>query len=78
MKITTFVNNTHFLFIVADNFNEITHDIWEESDTTKHNDYSYDSFIVANWEVVTISNSTERCQSIVATHDKLVGLIFVF
>ena len=60
MQFATLVDNSHFLFIVGDNFDEVTHDVRKESHTTKHDHNGEDSFVVGNGEIVSISNRTQR------------------
>ena len=77
MKVTWFINDSHLLFIVWNNFYKITHDIGEESNTTKHDDNCHDTLKVWNGEVITVANGTKRRQGVIATHYKLHDLIFV-
>jgi hypothetical protein len=77
MQITTLVNNAHLLFIVADDLNEVTHDIRKESYTSKHNHNRNDSLVITDWIVVTITHCTECSKSVVATDNELMGLIFL-
>ena len=76
MQITTLINNSHFLFVVADNLNEVTHYIGEEGHSTKHNDNRNNSLIIADWIVISVSNCTQSSECIVATDDQFVGLVF--
>jgi len=77
MQVSTFVNNTHFLFVVANNFNEVTHNIREESNSTKHDNNSNDSLIVTDWIIISVTHSTKCCKSIVTTDDELMCLVFL-
>lgn len=77
VKVTAFVDHAHFLFVIANDLDEVSHNVGEERNTTKHNDNSYDPLVVADWVVVTISNSTERCKSIVATNNQLMSLVLL-
>ncbi len=58
MKVTTFVYYSHLLFIVANDFNEVTHDVREESYTTQHNYNCQDSLLLADRVVVSITYCT--------------------
>ena len=71
MKICRLVYNTHLLLIVTNDLNKVTHDITEVGDTTKHNDYSNDSFHIAHGKVITITYSTECCKRIIAAYNEL-------
>ena len=75
MQILTFINQTHLLIIICKNFNEIAHDIREKCYSAKHNYNSKDSFRVANWVIISVSNRRESCQCKVATDHKLAELI---
>lgn len=75
MQVRRQVDIAHLLFIVADDFDEVTHDITEESNTTKHDYHSNNSLHVAHREVVTITDSTQSCKRIVTTNNKLENLI---
>ena len=69
VQISTFVNDTHFLLVVGDDLYKVTHDVWEESDSAKHNNDRQNPLNIAYREVVAIPYSWERGESEVATDD---------
>lgn len=71
MQIGGLVDDAHLLLIITDNFDEITHDITEECNTTKHDNNRNNSLHIADREVIAVAHSAQRCQRIVATNDKL-------
>ena len=77
MQVSTLINHTHFLFIIADNLNKVTHYIGKEGHSTKHDDNCNDPLVVADWIVVTITDCTQSCEGVIATDDQLVGLVFL-
>lgn len=62
VQITWIVDVTHLLFIVADDLNEATHDVWEKGDATKHDYYCKYALFVAYWKVVAVAYSAQGCQ----------------
>ena len=78
MEVAALVNDSHILLVVADNLDEVTHDIREEGHSTKHNKTCKYSLPGANWVVVSVANSTQGSQGIVAADNELVGVFFRF
>ena len=78
MKVTAFVDYSHFLFVVAYDLDEVAHDVWEEGYSTEHDGHRSESFIVADRVVITISDCAESSECVIAAHDQLMCLIFSF
>ena len=70
-QITTLVLYTHLFLIVADDLDEVTHDVGEECYSTKHQNNCKNSFFVTDRKVISVSNSAETCQDIVARDQQL-------
>ena len=66
MQITRIVDVAHLLFIVADDLNEATHDVWEKGDATKHDYHCEYTLFIAYWKVVAVANCAQSRQSKVA------------
>jgi len=77
MEVTALVNDTHILLIVADNLNEVTHDIRKEGHSTEHNDNCNYPLSATNWVIVSIPDSTQGSQCIIATDNELMRVFFL-
>ena len=75
VQITALVDDAHLFLVVADDFDEVAHNIGKEGYATKHDQDGDDSFVVGDGVVVTIPHCTERGQCIVATDYQLVCLV---
>ena len=75
VQVSRLINNAHIRFIITNNLNEVAHNETEKGYTTKHDDYCEDSLHVADWEVISIANCAQCCQSIITTNSKLVYFV---
>ena len=75
MQVARFVNYSHFRLVVADDFDEISHDVTEESDAAKHNYDSNDTLHITNRIVIAIADGTEGCQGEITADSQLVKLV---
>jgi hypothetical protein len=70
VQVTDLVYKPHLLFIVRYDFNKAAHDVREESNSTKHQENCNESFHVTNGIVVTIPDSGECRECVIAADDK--------
>lgn len=59
VKVTALIHSSHFLLVVANDLNEVSHDVGKEGNASQHDQYCDDSLDVADRVVVTISDGTE-------------------
>lgn len=72
MQVSTEVNVSHFLIVVCDDFDEVTHDVGKESYTTEHDNDSNESLVIADWVIISVAYSTQCGKCIVTTYYQLV------
>ena len=65
------VNYTHFTGVVVEDFEEVTHDVREEGNTTQHHNEGTQSFDITDWIKVSIADGGENGQGEVHRTDKL-------
>jgi hypothetical protein len=70
VQVSNLVYKPHLLFIVRYDFNKAAHDIREESNSTKHQENCNESFHVTYGIVVTIADSGECRECVIAADDK--------
>lgn len=70
MQVSNLVYKPHLLFIVRYDFNKAAHDVRKESNSTKHQENCNESFHVANGIIVTIPDSGECRECVIAAYDK--------
>ena len=78
MKVSTLVDYSHFLLVIGNNLNEVSHNVRKESNSPQHDPNRHQPFDVANWEVISIPHGWQRCESKVATDSKLRHIILNF
>jgi hypothetical protein len=77
VEISALVRVSHLLVEVTDDFNEVTHDVREESYSSKHDEDGNASFGIVHGIVISVANCTEGGQGKVAASDELVGCLFL-
>lgn len=77
MQVARLVNDTHLRLVIADDLDEVAHDVTEEGDAAEHDHHCDDSLHLTDGEVVTIANSAQGGESVVATDCQVVDLVLV-
>ena len=77
MEFGGLVDVTHFVFIVGNDLDEVSHDVGKESNAAKHDQNGSNSLQIGNRKVISISDSGKSGQRIVTTNDELRCPVFI-
>ena len=79
IKVAFAVHDTHFTLVVFENLQQITHNVREKGDASKHNCQSSNHLYVAYRKVVSVTNRRQDCQrEVYACHELDVEQWVVF
>jgi hypothetical protein len=77
VQIADLIYQTHLLSVVCYNFNKAAHNVRKEGNSAQHQKNSYKSFHVADRIEISISDSGQRSERVVATNDQFPPVRYV-